>query len=75
MKIKSIKYNLQTVDRLYNGEKLGNKNIFEEAGVGIPVMGNTVKQIEEENITTYMIFYEDGTCKRIFNPIEVNFVK
>ena len=77
--IKSIKWNPHYVDRVYNGEKLGENfkcnfsKVTEVFTHHAKFDHENCKEIIEETPTIYMIKFHDGVSLRIFNPIEVEF--
>lgn len=77
MKIKSIKWNGRVSSRYCNGENMGHDYKYDEVAVKLNEYTNehTVDEITEDSLTVYSIHYSSGRILRIFNPIEVLFIK
>ena len=72
--IKKIRWNGRVMDVTHVGDKTGTKFFCNEAKVE-EFGRNRVNKIIEESLTVYSIFYSNGDVLRIFNPIDVLYVK
>ena len=70
--IKKIRWNGRVQAVSFNGDITGEKFAYDEAEVSeFTRASERVKEIKEDSLTVYSIYYSNGDVKRIFNPIEV----
>lgn len=78
MKIQAIKWNGMVKDVTFNGTKTGQRFVCSEAHVNTISkydFDGKVNEIKEVSIAVYDIVYANGSVLRVFNPIEVLFIK
>ena len=81
MKIQAIKWNGMVKDvtfRCKYGTKTGQRFVCSEAHVNTISkydFDGKVNEIKEVSIAVYDIVYANGSVLRVFNPIEVLFIK